>query len=120
VDRLFTNLSFNAAGECTGSQVCQARQLRAMFRSLCDSLNLDLTVSFHSFHGSRALRDALAGIPAEVTCANIHWSLDMYNRYVKGRLPITESNRFTNTPQPACPAHRRRAEIYGWEDEFSE
>lgn len=120
VDRLFTNLILDAEGACTGTRVCQARHLRAAFRSLCDSLDLDPTVSFHSFHGSRALRDAIAGIPPEVTCANIHWSIDMYNRYVKGRLPITETNRRTTAPQPARPAHRRRANIYGWEDDLSE
>jgi integrase len=120
VDRLFTDLIFDPDGICTGTQASQARQLRDMFRSVCDELKLDKTVSFHSFHGSRAYRDAIAGIPPEVTCANIHWSLNMYNRYIKGRLPISSAARSTATPQPARPSHRRRAEIYGWEEEFSD
>ena len=120
VDRLFTDPLFDEDGVCVGVRACKARQLRDMFRAICDLLQLDETVSFHSFHGSRAYRDAIAGIPPEVTCANIHWTLTMYNRYVKGRLPIAAMDRLTSASRPARPIHRRRAKIHGWEEDCTE
>lgn len=47
-----------------------------------------LSITPHSFHGSRAAREAQAGVPAETTCANMRWSLASYRHYVDNRAPL--------------------------------
>jgi len=46
-------------------------------------------LTLHSFHGSRAAREMLAGIVPSVTCASMHWSMEMYLYYTKGRVPTS-------------------------------
>jgi integrase len=45
-------------------------------------------ISLHSFHGSRAAREARAGVPMEETLANMRWSRSMYLHYTAGREPL--------------------------------
>lgn len=62
-------------------------------------------ISLHSFHGSRAARQRMAGIPMEVTLRA------MYRRYTDGREPLTLQGVLIS-----CTAGRNHDQVVGEED----
>lgn len=115
VNRVFSEFRQNPDGVYVFMVPCTERWFQDSFRNYRIRFGLDETASLHSFHGSKAYRDASMGIPREVTCAAIHWSTTMYNRYIANHVPISAIARITGVPNPTRPSHRRRAELYGWE-----
>lgn len=60
----------------------------ARFAKMRAAAGIPEWVTLHSFHGSRAAREAKLGIPREVTCHYMGWSEKMYAHYVDGREPL--------------------------------
>ena len=74
------------------------RRFKLTLERVSPGSNLLRQVTMHSFHGSRAAREALAGIPRAETCAAMRWSEQMYDYYTQGREPLTiDGVRFTTS-----------------------
>jgi hypothetical protein len=46
-------------------------------------------MTLHSFHGSRAAREKMMGIPRSDTCASMRWSTKSYDYYTEGRVAMS-------------------------------
>ena len=64
------------------------KRLRNMMDKAGPSDEVLRLVTLHSFHGSRASREARAGIPMTDTIANMRWTEEMYQYYTHGREPL--------------------------------
>lgn len=83
------------------------------FRAVLSAVGVPLSVTLHSFHGSRAAREAAAGVPPEVTIRGMVWSREMYDHYVKDRQVLSAAQLAPPVePQPRVGA-RRAAPVTG-------
>jgi hypothetical protein len=46
-------------------------------------------MTLHSFHGSRAAREKMMGIPRSTTCNSMRWSTKSYDYYTDGRVAMS-------------------------------
>ena len=76
-----------AAGRCTWADT--SRRYNQSLEEAGFSETAIRSVTLHSFHGSRAAREAREGIPMEETIKNMRWSAEMYKYYTEGREPLT-------------------------------
>jgi len=60
--------------------------------SLRFSVEAGAHMTLHSFHGSRAAREKLAGVPCSTTCTSMRWSEKSYNYYTEGRVAMSVNN----------------------------
>lgn len=88
--RLFrTIIHVEEDNRCEWGSPMEWRECHFRFRAWCGFWAIPPLVSLHSFHGSRAAREAQLGVPREETCKNMRWTLDSYAHYVDGRSPLS-------------------------------
>lgn len=89
---LFMALSAQPDGTVLGKGRVQWKEMDKRFRNMMDVAGFSdevlRLVTLHSFHGSRASREARAGIPMADTIANMRWTKEMYQYYTHGREPL--------------------------------
>lgn len=108
---LFMALTVQPDGSILGKGRVQWKEMDKRFRNMMlearfsdEALRL---ITLHSFHGSRASREARAGIPMADTIANMRWTEEMYKYYTHGREPLVlEGIRLETTGSESMPAHR--------------
>ena len=87
--KLFRRVYSTADGSARFGATPTWDYMEARFRARTKALAIPTTVTLHSFHGSRAAREAASGVPAQDTCTDMSWSLGMYDHYTAGRTPLT-------------------------------
>ena len=111
VGLVFDSVKEDSNGSFRQVEKTSSAEFQSRFTSTCKRLGLDSSLTLHSFHGSRAHRDAVAGIPMEDTCAFICWTPAMYRRYLSGRSALSSMARVSKTPKRMTAAGRRRSQI---------
>jgi hypothetical protein len=87
---LFSTLYWNRTtrtGRFGGRTTYQATSAR--FKRYVERAGLPGHLALHGFHGSMAARDRARGIPRDVTCARMDWTVSMYNHYLSGRSELS-------------------------------
>ncbi len=106
----FTDEGHPALGvRCTWAELDRAHS-RHLGRAGMADPELCRHISLHSFHGSRAAREKLQGVPPELTCADMLWSLSMYTYYTGGRQPLSTDGILLMVPDKAIEEPERREE----------
>ena len=89
----FASAVMGEDGAVVGLQPCSWKDMHARHQSWMSAAGFSETarnrVTLHSFHGSRAARERDQDVSPQQTCEDMHWSMQMYEHYTKGRDPLT-------------------------------